>query len=149
MARHPGPALVVAAVLWGAAGLVSRAAPLPGPVLAFWRCLVGAGIYQGVLAARGRRPSWHDLRVAALGGIGFGLSVAFLFVAYKTTTLLSANVIACLQPLVLGLVAHRYAGRLEVGHDVLGGHALDGEAEGRRPAVVVGIGACRLSEPRP
>ncbi|MEZ5178813.1 MAG: DMT family transporter [Acidimicrobiales bacterium] len=113
VARHPGPALVVAAVLWGAAGLVSRAAPLPGPVLAFWRCLVGAGIDQGVLAARGRRPSWHDLRVAALGGIGFGLSVAFLFVAYKTTTLLSANVIACLQPLVLGLVAHRYAGRLD------------------------------------
>lgn len=113
VARHPGPALVVAAVLWAAAGLVSRAAPMPGPVLAFWRCLVGAAIYQAVLAARGHRPNLADLRVAAVGGLGFGLSVAFLFVAYKTTTLLSANVIACLQPLVLGLVAHRYAGRLD------------------------------------
>lgn len=113
VARHPGPTLVVAAVLWGAAGLVSRAAPMPGPVLAFWRCLVGAAVYQGVLAVRGHRPSWADLRTAAVGGVGFGLSVAFLFVAYKTTTLLSANVIACLQPLVLGLVAHRYATRLD------------------------------------
>jgi drug/metabolite transporter (DMT)-like permease len=86
---------------------------LPGPVLAFWRCLVGAAIYQAVLAVRGHRPSAADLRTAAVGGVGFGLSVAFLFVAYKTTTLLSANVIACLQPLVLGLVAHRYAGRLD------------------------------------
>ena len=59
-----------------------------------------------ILVARG-------LRIAAVGGVGFGLAVAFLFVAYKTTTLLSANVIACLQPLVLGLVAHRYAGRLD------------------------------------
>lgn len=113
VARHPGQALVLAAVLWAAAGLVSRAAPMPGPVLAFWRCLVGAAIYQAVLAARGHRPSLADLRIAAVGGVGFGLSVAFLFVAYKTTTLLSANVIACLQPLVLGLVAHRYAGRLD------------------------------------
>lgn len=112
VARHPGPALVVAAVLWAMAGLVSRAAPLPGPVLAFWRCLVGAAVYQGLLAARGHRPRLADLRTAAVGGIGFGLSVAFLFVAYKTTTLVSANVIACLQPLVLGFVAHRSTGRL-------------------------------------
>jgi probable blue pigment (indigoidine) exporter len=73
---------------------------------------VGAALWQGALRARGARLTRADLRAAAPGGLGFGLSVAFLFVAYQTTTLVSANVISCLEPLVLGVVAHRTAGRL-------------------------------------
>jgi drug/metabolite transporter (DMT)-like permease len=110
--RHPGPVLLAAAMFWAAAGLVIKAAPVAGPPLALWRCLLGAGLYQAVLAARGQPPSRADLRASALGGLGFGLSVVFLFVAYKSTTLVSANVIACLQPLALGVVAHRADHRL-------------------------------------
>lgn len=109
----PGPILIVASACWAVAGLIGRAAPLPGPDLAFWRALLGAGAYQAILAARGHRPRWSDIRAAALGGVGFGLSIACLFVAYKTTTLISANVIACLQPVILGVVAHRSGRRLD------------------------------------
>jgi drug/metabolite transporter (DMT)-like permease len=104
--------LLAAAACWAGAGLIAPAAPLPGPTLAFWRCLLGASVYQAVLAGRGRRPRWEDVRTAALGGIGFGASIVCLFVAYKTTTIVSANVIGCLQPLVLGFVASRSTGRL-------------------------------------
>lgn len=110
--RSPALVLLVAAVLWAAAGLIVRAAPLSGPPLALWRCLAGAVLYQAVLRARGVRITRHDLARAAPGGLGFGLSVAFLFVAFKTTTMVSSHVIACLQPLALGLVVHRFSGRL-------------------------------------
>lgn len=111
--RFPGPALVVAAILWAGGGLISRAAPISGPGLAFWRCLLAAVIYQGVLAIRGVRPSLAGLRASWLGGLGFGLSVVCLFIAYKTTTLVSATVIGSLQPLLLGVVAHRTSHRLD------------------------------------
>ena len=103
---------MAAALFWACAGLIGRSSPMSGPVLAFWRALFGAATYQLVLAWRGRRPRLADLWTSAAGGIGFGLSIACLFVAYKTTTLISANVIACLQPLALGLFDHRRGRRL-------------------------------------
>ena len=112
VAAHPAPTLLGAALCWAAAGLIVTAAPVAGPPLAAWHCLLGASLYQAILWSRGTRPSLADLRRAALGGVGFGLSIVCLFVAYKTTTLVSANVIACLQPLVLGLIAHRSSGPL-------------------------------------
>ena len=110
--RQPGPVLVLAGLLWAAAGLIGRAAPMSGPVLAAWRSVLGAVAYQVVLRTRGRGIGLADLRTAALGGLGFGASVACLFVAYKTTTLISANVIGCLQPMALGLIDHRGGRRL-------------------------------------
>lgn len=112
-ARHAGLILVAAAIFWAGGGLISRAAPISGPGLAFWRCLVGAAIYQAILVIRGTRPSVQHLRDASLGGLGFGLSVVFLFIAFKTTTLVSATVIGSLQPLLLGLVTHRTSHRLD------------------------------------
>src|SRR5439155_26556127 len=78
-----------------------------GPQLAFWRSLAGAVTYQAILLGQGRRPRLADLRTAAVGGLGFGLGVLFLFAAFKSTTLTSANVITALQPILLGIVATR------------------------------------------
>lgn len=110
--QHPGATLVVASVFWAAAGLIGRGSPMPGTVLAGWRCVLGAAAYQLVLRLQGHRFAWHRLRTSLLGGASFGLCVSFLFVAYKSTTLVSANVISCLQPLLLGLVDHRAGRRL-------------------------------------
>ena len=102
--------LLGTAVLWGSAGLLIRATPLAGPQLAFWRSLAGAVVYQVVLTATGRRPSLAHLRTALVAGIGFGASLVLQFVAYKTTTLVSANVIFAIQPIILGVVAYRLHG---------------------------------------
>ncbi|MFN8019721.1 MAG: DMT family transporter [Acidimicrobiales bacterium] len=110
--RHPGATLVAAATFWAGGGLIGRAAPMSGTQIAFWRSLFGAVLYQSVLRARGQRFRVAHLRTSLVGGLGFGLSVAFLFVAYKSTTLISANVIGCLQPLVLGFIDHRGGRRL-------------------------------------
>lgn len=107
---QPTTMLLAVAVLFAGGGLIARGAPLSGPSLAFWRSIAGATVYQGILIARGRRPSLADLRTAALGGVGFGLSVVCLFIAFKSTTLVSANVIGSLQPVLLGLVSHRFGG---------------------------------------
>ncbi len=111
-ARWAGPILLVGTICWAGGGLIARAAPLDGPVLAFWRCLLAAAAYQAILFLRGTRPSLTHLRTGLLGGVGFGLSIVFLFVAFQTTTLVSATVIGSLQPLVLAFVTHRTSHRL-------------------------------------
>gem|GEM_PF-1389556 len=111
-ARHAGAIMLIGALFWAGGGLIARAAPLSGPTLAFWRCLLAAATYQAILAFRGRPPSWAHLRSGALGGVGFGLSVVFLFVALKTTTLVSATVIGSIQPLLLAAITHRYSQQL-------------------------------------
>jgi drug/metabolite transporter (DMT)-like permease len=100
-------ALVVASVFWAGGGLVARGAPMSGPQFAFWRSLGGAVFYQLVLAIRGTRPRWAQVRDSAVGGLGFGLSILFLFAAFKSTTLVSANVITALTPILLGVVSTR------------------------------------------
>ncbi len=112
VARFPGVALVAASVFWAGGGLIGRGAPMSGTMIAFWRSVLGAVIYQVVLRVRGQRFRPADLRTSLVGGLGFGLSVACLFVAYKSTTLISANVIGCLQPLALGAIDHRGGRRL-------------------------------------
>lgn len=113
VARRPGPVLVGAALLWATGGLLVAGSPVNGPRMAFWRSLVGAVAYQAILARRGIRLTWRDLRTASLGGAGFGISAVCLFIAFQSTTLVTANVIGCLQPLILGVIAHRSGGRLD------------------------------------
>ncbi|MFN8052099.1 MAG: DMT family transporter [Acidimicrobiales bacterium] len=100
-------ALVVASVFWAGGGLVAKSAPMSGPQFALWRSLGGAATYQTALLVTGRRPRLAHLRAAAMGGVGFGLGVLFLFAAFKSTTLTSANVINALQPILLGIAATR------------------------------------------
>jgi drug/metabolite transporter (DMT)-like permease len=96
--------LLVASVFWAGGGLFAKGAPMSGPQLAFWRSLTGASVYLAALVVRRRMIRWADLRAGAVGGLGFALSILFLFAAFKSTTLTSANVITALQPILLGFV---------------------------------------------
>lgn len=103
--------LLLGTLFWAAGGLIATGSPLGGPQLAFWRSLLGAALYQALLAVRGVRPTVEQIRRSALGGVGFGLSVVALFMAFKSTTLLTANVIGAVQPLLLVPVAVRSHGQ--------------------------------------
>ncbi len=126
--------LVTATLFWSGGGVVARAAPLGGPQLAFWRSLLAAAIYQAVFVARGGRVRVENLRAAALGGAGFGLSVTALFAAYRTTSFVSVGVIGALQPLLLVPISARAHGH-RVGRR---GLALILAAVGGTALVVIG-----------
>ena len=112
--RRAVTVLVIGTMFWTGGGLIARGAPLGGPQLAFWRSLLGAAIYQSIVIARGPRPTLArvatQLRVCAVAGVGFGLGIVALFMAYKSTTLLDANVIGAIAPLILVPLAARLHG---------------------------------------
>lgn len=113
--RQPATGVCVAALLaatlfWAGGGVVARSAPLGGPQLGFWRSLLAAVAYCSIFTAAGGRIRWSTVRTAAPGGACFGLSVAAIFAAYKSTSFVSANVISALQPLLLVPVSARLGG---------------------------------------
>lgn len=123
----PAIAAVTATVFWSAGNVLVRGATLPGPQLAFWRTLIGAGAYTAYFLGRGGRLDPTALRRSALGGIGFGLQATLYFSALRTTSLTNAAVIAALQPVMLVPVSARMFGdRLDRTRLVLMGVAVAG-----------------------
>ncbi len=104
------PAAVAAPVLWSAGNLLVRGAPVDPSQLAIWRMVFGVLLYQVIWRWRGGSMSWETLRLAAPGGVGFGLQAVLFYTALRTTSVVSAVVITSLQPLILIPITRRVFG---------------------------------------
>ena len=102
----------VVVVLLGFVGLslgstMAKATHAPGSVVAFWRLLIGAVLWQAVVALR-RRGSGRPLlvgteawRLCALPGFVFGLNIALFFSGVDRTPIAHAEFISAMAPLVM------------------------------------------------
>ena len=80
---------------------------LPGIQIAFWRQLIGFGVYGFIFLLTGRRFSWQEIRIVAPAGILLGLEIGVFFTALRSTTVANATIIGALQPILLLVVASR------------------------------------------
>jgi drug/metabolite transporter (DMT)-like permease len=102
----------VVVVLLGFVGLslgstMAKATHAPGSVVAFWRLLIGAVLWQVVVALR-RRGTGEPLlvgpeawRLCALPGFVFGLNIALFFSGVDRTPIAHAEFISAMAPLVM------------------------------------------------
>jgi drug/metabolite transporter (DMT)-like permease len=104
-------AVLVAFVGLSLGSTLAKASGSPGPVIAFWRFLVGAAVWHAIVAGRGLRAgskrtvgpgAW---RAAALPGIAFGVNLSCFFSGVNHTPIAHAEFISALTPLVLIPVA--------------------------------------------
>jgi drug/metabolite transporter (DMT)-like permease len=102
----------VIAVLVAFAGLslgstMAKSVGSPGAVVAFWRFLVGALLWHGVVAARGVRLGQRRTveprawRLAALSGVAFGVNLSCFFTGVTRTPIAHAEFISAMTPLVV------------------------------------------------
>lgn len=109
--HRAGLAMAVgAAVCWGLGNLMVRQPDLPGPQLAFWRTLLGAGVYAVALAVTRRRLSWACIRGCWLAGAAMAGWIVFFYLAIRSTTVTNASLIGSLLPVILLGVAVRQFG---------------------------------------
>jgi drug/metabolite transporter (DMT)-like permease len=94
-----------AVVLWSGGNVLAKAVALAGPALAFHRLWLSSVVLGFVLWRRGGRIDARTLRLAAPGGIAFGLNISLFFTAVKMTSMAHASLIANLQPLLILVVA--------------------------------------------
>ncbi|MHB8464991.1 MAG: DMT family transporter [Acidimicrobiales bacterium] len=99
-----------AVVMWGAGNVVVKQIRMSGTAIAFNRLWFGVVIFSAMYLLRGGRLSWRALRLAAPGGIAFGLDVALFFTSIKHTSVADASVIGALQPALVFVVAGRLFG---------------------------------------
>ena len=98
-------ALAVSGIAWSA--VLIRWAAIPGPASAFYRVLIaGAVLVPWRLAAGARRPaSRRAVWLALLGGVFFGLDLAFYNTAVMRTSAATATFLGNNAPIFVGLGA--------------------------------------------
>ena len=97
-----GTAAVVAAVtLMGVGSVVAKASDINGPILAFHRAWGAAVLYVGIFLLIGGRIGVASLKIAAPGGLIFGVQLALFFSSIQLTTVANATMLIALQPVVV------------------------------------------------
>ena len=97
----------LAVVGWSAGNIMVARLDMPGIQIAFWRQLIGFGVYGLVFLLIGRRLTWRTVRLVLPAGVLLGLQIGVFFTALRTTTIANATIIGALQPILLLAVASR------------------------------------------
>lgn len=104
--RRAYAALAIGIVCIGLSAIWVKLANVPGPVSGFYRMAVAAAVVTPWwLAGRRRLPDSRTLKLAALGGVFFGLDLALWNTALLITSAAQATLLANNAPLWVGLGA--------------------------------------------
>jgi drug/metabolite transporter (DMT)-like permease len=120
--------LVSVLMLSGGSTLVKEAGE-PGPIVAFWRLAFATVVWQAFLFARGTPLDRRTWKLAAPGGILFGLDLVLFFSAVRATRVANAEFIGTLTPvLVVPIAALALGERVRLRTIALGAVAMSGVA---------------------
>jgi drug/metabolite transporter (DMT)-like permease len=89
--------------------LVKRAAS-PPVLLAFWRMVTTTLVWNVLLLATGRRPSWDNIKRGAVPGVLFGLNLTTFFTGATHNSVANAELIGSLTPFLIVPVGARFFG---------------------------------------
>ncbi len=94
-----------AVVALSAGSTMVRSTGAPGPVVAFWRLLLGALLWQAVLLVMRQRFSIATLKKTIPAGVFFGLNLTLFFTGITKTRIANAEFIGTMAPLIVVPVA--------------------------------------------
>jgi len=103
-------AVAITITVFSFASTLVKRANTPAELVAFWRMVVTAGVWNLLVIARGRRPSWHNIRMAALPGVFFGLDIAFFYLGATHNTVANAEMIGAMTPFLVVPIGAKYFG---------------------------------------
>ncbi len=118
-----------AIVALSAGSTMVRSTGSPGAVVAFWRLLIGAVLWQSILLVTKQRFTVDALRKSAPAGLFFGLNLTLFFTGVTKTRIANAEFIGTLAPLlVVPFASWRLGERVKPAVIAAGGAALTGVA---------------------
>jgi drug/metabolite transporter (DMT)-like permease len=102
-------AVWVATFVFSTGPVMIATATASGPVLSFWRMLVGVPLLAAVAGAHllrtGRRPSAAGWRLAARAGVAFAVHQVTLMSALRTSSVVDVALMNALAPIVVAVLA--------------------------------------------
>jgi len=94
-------AVAIAVLCFSVSSSAIKKSGADGIAVAFWRLLGAAILWNAILIAQGRRMTWATLRRLAVPGALFGLNLAIFFAGVTRTSIVHAEFLAALTPLIL------------------------------------------------
>ena len=94
-----------AVVALSAGSTMVRSTGAPGSVVAFWRLLIGALLWQSILLVTKQRFSFAALKKTVPAGLFFGLNLTLFFTGVTKTRIANAEFIGTLAPLIVVPIA--------------------------------------------
>lgn len=112
-----------AVVALSAGSTMVRSTGAPGPVVAFWRLLVGTILWRAILIVTKQKFTLAALKRTCLPGLLFGLNLMFFFTGINKTRIANAEFIGTLAPLIIVPVAAWRLGERVKGRIIIAGAA--------------------------
>jgi drug/metabolite transporter (DMT)-like permease len=89
--------------------LVKRA-DTAAELVAFWRMVITSLVWNALALLSGHRPSWRNIRRAALPGVFFGLDIACFYLGATHNSVANAEMISAMTPFIVVPLGAKFFG---------------------------------------
>jgi drug/metabolite transporter (DMT)-like permease len=103
-------AVAVTITVFSFASTLVKRANTPAELVAFWRMVITAIVWNAIALLSGTRPSWRNIRLAALPGIFFGLDIAFFYLGATHNSVANAEMISAMTPFIVVPLGAKFFG---------------------------------------
>jgi drug/metabolite transporter (DMT)-like permease len=103
-------AVAITITVFSFASTLVKRAGTPAELVAFWRMVITSAVWNALLLASGRRPSWRNMRLAALPGVFFGLDIACFYLGATNNSVANAEMISAMTPFIVVPIGARFFG---------------------------------------
>jgi drug/metabolite transporter (DMT)-like permease len=103
-------AVAITITVFSFASTLVKRAETAAELVAFWRMVITALVWNGIVLLSGRRPSWRNIRLAALPGVFFGLDIAFFYLGATHNSVANAEMISAMTPFIVVPIGAKFFG---------------------------------------
>ena len=103
-------AVAVTITVFSFASTLVKRADTPAELVAFWRMVITTLVWNGIMLSSGKRPSWRNIRRAALPGLFFGLDIATFYLGATHNSVANAEMISAMTPFIVVPLGAKFFG---------------------------------------
>ena len=103
-------AVAVTIIVFSFASTLVKRADTAAELVAFWRMVITAIVWNAIVIMGGKRTSWRNIRLAAVPGIFFGLDIAFFYLGATHNSVANAEMISAMTPFIVVPIGARFFG---------------------------------------
>ena len=103
-------AVAVTITVFSFASTLVKRADTAAELVAFWRMVITAIVWNTMALLSGNRPSWRNIRRAALPGMFFGLDIAFFYLGATHNSVANTEMISAMTPFIVVPLGAKFFG---------------------------------------
>ena len=103
-------AVAVTITVFSFASTLVKRAHTAAELVAFWRMVITSIVWNAIALSFGNRPSWRNIRRAALPGMFFGLDIAFFYLGATHNSVANTEMISAMTPFIVVPLGAKFFG---------------------------------------